>query len=200
MNGQALFSAEERVGDQTIVEIETCGVADETMERLRQISGVRSVGVETREHAQVVLVQSAVGAEIVPALLNELAGADIGNGVTGEPTLEGAYASGWCGRRDPRLPDRAVVARQASLAQRLRHVQVDRVADPVRSIAYYLLGHGERRLLLGATFGSAVLTTATAAEETKARRGSPRQRGGPPRRRGTRTCRRSACSGAFTRS
>ena len=80
-----------RVGDQTIVEIETYGVGDETVERLRRIAGVKSVGVETREHAQVVLVQSAVGAEIVRALLNELADAGTGKVVTREPTLEDAY-------------------------------------------------------------------------------------------------------------
>src|SRR5919199_557922 len=43
-----------RVGDQTIVEIETFGVRDDTIERLRTIPGVKAVAVETREHAQVV--------------------------------------------------------------------------------------------------------------------------------------------------
>jgi ABC-2 type transport system ATP-binding protein len=80
-----------RVGDQTIVEIEIFGVDDEVIERLRAIPGVKGVGVETREHAQVLLVQSAVGAEIVRALLNELAGADTGKVITREPTLEDAY-------------------------------------------------------------------------------------------------------------
>ena len=79
------------VGDQTIVEIETFGVSDEVIGRLRKVPGVKGVGVETRDHAQVVLVQSAVGADIVRALLNELAGADTGKVVTREPTLEDAY-------------------------------------------------------------------------------------------------------------
>ena len=79
------------VGDQTIVEIETFGVSDEVVDRLRRIAGVKGVGVETRDQAQVLLVQSAVGAEIVRALLNELAGADTGKVVTREPTLEDAY-------------------------------------------------------------------------------------------------------------
>jgi ABC-2 type transport system ATP-binding protein len=79
------------VGDHTIVEIETFGIADETVERLRRLPGVRAVGVETREHAQVLLVQSAVGADVVRALLNELAGADTGKVITREPTLEDAY-------------------------------------------------------------------------------------------------------------
>jgi ABC-2 type transport system ATP-binding protein len=52
---------------------------------------VRAVGVETRDHAQVLLVQSAVGADVVRALLNELSGADTGKVITREPTLEDAY-------------------------------------------------------------------------------------------------------------
>jgi ABC-2 type transport system ATP-binding protein len=79
------------VADQTIVEIETFGVPGEVIERLRRIPGVNGVGVETREQAQVLLVQSSVGAEIVRALLNELAGADTGKVITREPTLEDAY-------------------------------------------------------------------------------------------------------------
>src|SRR5919108_724650 len=79
------------VGDHTIVEIETFGVPDETVERLRRLPGVRGVGVETRDQAQVLLVQSAVGADVVRALLNELSGADTGKVITREPTLEDAY-------------------------------------------------------------------------------------------------------------
>src|SRR5439155_6363644 len=79
------------VGDHTIVEIETFGVPDEAIERLRRVPGVRAVGVETRDQAQVLLVQSAAGADIVRALLNELAGAVTGKVITREPTLEDAY-------------------------------------------------------------------------------------------------------------
>src|SRR5439155_580198 len=79
------------VGDNTIVEIETFGVPDEATERLRRVPGVRAVGVETRDQAQVLLVQSAAGADIVRALLNELAGAVTGKVITREPTLEDAY-------------------------------------------------------------------------------------------------------------
>jgi ABC-2 type transport system ATP-binding protein len=79
------------VGDNTIVEIETFGIADEAVERLRRLPGVRAVGVETRDHAQVLLVQSAVGADVVRALLNELSDADTGKVITREPTLEDAY-------------------------------------------------------------------------------------------------------------
>jgi len=81
----------EVVGDHTIVEIETFGIADETVERLRRLPGVRAVGVETRDQAQVLLVQSAVGADVVRSLLNELSDADTGKVITREPTLEDAY-------------------------------------------------------------------------------------------------------------
>jgi ABC-2 type transport system ATP-binding protein len=79
------------VADQTIIEIETFGVPDAMIERLRGIPGVNGVGVETRDQAQVLLVQSAIGAEIVRALLNELGDVDTGRVITREPTLEDAY-------------------------------------------------------------------------------------------------------------
>ena len=79
------------VADQSIVEIETFGVPDEALDRLRGVRGVTSVGVETRDQAQVVLVQSAVGAELVPDLLRALDGTTLGRIVAREPTLEDAY-------------------------------------------------------------------------------------------------------------
>ena len=79
------------VANQTIVEIETFGAADDVIERLRAVRGVAAVAVETRDQAQVVLVQSPVGAEIVQTLLRELDGSTLGKVVTREPTLEDAY-------------------------------------------------------------------------------------------------------------
>jgi ABC-2 type transport system ATP-binding protein len=79
------------VANQTIVEIETFGATDDVIERLRAVRGVAAVAVETRDQAQVVLVQSPVGAEIVQALLRELDGSTLGKVVTREPTLEDAY-------------------------------------------------------------------------------------------------------------
>jgi ABC-2 type transport system ATP-binding protein len=61
------------------------------IERLRAVRGVAAVAVETRDQAQVVLVQSPVGAEIVQTLLRELDGSTLGKVVTREPTLEDAY-------------------------------------------------------------------------------------------------------------
>jgi len=79
------------VADQTIVEIETFGVPDTLVERLRSLPGVTGVGVETREQAQVLLIQSARGVELVPTLLRELDGVNLGRVTTREPTLEDAY-------------------------------------------------------------------------------------------------------------
>jgi ABC-2 type transport system ATP-binding protein len=80
-----------RVLDRTVVEIETFGVDDATTDRVRAVEGVVSVSTETREQAIVLLVQSRVGAEIVPQLLRELDGATVGRVITREPTLEDAY-------------------------------------------------------------------------------------------------------------
>jgi ABC-2 type transport system ATP-binding protein len=80
-----------RVADQTIVEIETFGVTDEAVARLRAVPGVTGVGVETHEQSQVLLVQSGVGAGLVPSLLEQLDGTTIGKVVAREPTLEDAY-------------------------------------------------------------------------------------------------------------
>jgi ABC-2 type transport system ATP-binding protein len=79
------------VADQTIVEIETFGVSEDAIGRLRTVPGVTAVGVETREQAQVVLVQSAMGASLVQGLLEQLDGVTIGKVVAREPTLEDAY-------------------------------------------------------------------------------------------------------------
>jgi ABC-2 type transport system ATP-binding protein len=79
------------VAGNTIVEIETFGVADEVVERLRSVPGVTGVGIETRDQAQVLLVQSPQGVELVQALLRELDGVSTGRVVTREPTLEDAY-------------------------------------------------------------------------------------------------------------
>jgi ABC-2 type transport system ATP-binding protein len=80
-----------RIADRTIVEIEAFGASDEMIERLRSVAGVDSVSVELREQAQLILVQSSRGAELVQPLLRELADARVGKVVPREPTLEDAY-------------------------------------------------------------------------------------------------------------
>jgi len=80
-----------RVVDRTVIEIETFGVPETTLNRLRGIDGVLSVSTEVRDQAELVLVQSRTGAELVQSLLRELDGATVGRVIAREPTLEDAY-------------------------------------------------------------------------------------------------------------
>jgi ABC-2 type transport system ATP-binding protein len=79
------------VAERTVVEIETFGVTEDAVERLRGVSGVTSVSVEERDQAQVLHVQSPKGLELTTQLLAELDGATIGRVAAREPTLEDAY-------------------------------------------------------------------------------------------------------------
>jgi ABC-2 type transport system ATP-binding protein len=81
------------VADRTVVEIETFGIADETIEQLRKAPGVSSVSVEEREQAQVLHVQSAKGLELTQELLAMLDGTTVGRVAAREPTLEDAYVA-----------------------------------------------------------------------------------------------------------
>src|SRR3954464_5580777 len=66
------------VADRTVVEIETYGVSETDVEKLRRVSGVASVWVENRDQAQLVLVQSAQGLELTQTLLGQLDGVQVG--------------------------------------------------------------------------------------------------------------------------
>ena len=80
-----------RVSDRTVIEIETFGVDDERLDRLRALPGVASVATESRDQALVLHVQSPTGTDLVPQLLRELDGTMLGKVVSREPTLEDAY-------------------------------------------------------------------------------------------------------------
>jgi ABC-2 type transport system ATP-binding protein len=82
-----------QVTDGSVVEIEVYGVPDDTIARLRGIDGVRAVGVEEREQAQLLVVQTAPGAELTHSLLAQLDGASVGRVSSREPTLEDAYVA-----------------------------------------------------------------------------------------------------------
>jgi ABC-2 type transport system ATP-binding protein len=79
-----------RVADRYVVEVELFGAEPAVIERVRSLPGVTSVAEEDREQAQLLIVQSAHGAEIVDSLLRELDGTRIGRVVSREPTLEDA--------------------------------------------------------------------------------------------------------------
>jgi ABC-2 type transport system ATP-binding protein len=81
------------VADRTVVEIETFGIADETIDLLRKAPGVTSISVEERDQAQVLLVQSAKGLELTQTLLAMLDGTTVGRVAAREPTLEDAYVA-----------------------------------------------------------------------------------------------------------
>jgi ABC-2 type transport system ATP-binding protein len=82
-----------RVAEGRVVEIEVYGVPDESLERLRGVSGVMSVAVEEREQAQVLVVQTEPGRELTHTLLGQLDGASVGRVSSREPTLEDAYVA-----------------------------------------------------------------------------------------------------------
>jgi ABC-2 type transport system ATP-binding protein len=79
------------VADRTVIEIETFGVGEPELERLRAVAGVASVSAETHEQKQVLHVHSATGPELVQPLLRALDGTTVGRVVAREPTLEDAY-------------------------------------------------------------------------------------------------------------
>jgi ABC-2 type transport system ATP-binding protein len=79
------------IADRTIVEIETFGVADEAVARLRADDEVNAVNMEERDQSQILLVQSDRGAHITQRLLSLLGDTRVGKVVAREPTLEDAY-------------------------------------------------------------------------------------------------------------
>jgi ABC-2 type transport system ATP-binding protein len=81
------------VADRTVIEIETFGVDEAAVERIRAVDGVTSVSIEDREQAQVLLVQSPAGTELTQSLLSLLDGTTIGRVAAREPTLEDAYVA-----------------------------------------------------------------------------------------------------------
>jgi ABC-2 type transport system ATP-binding protein len=81
------------VGEGTIVEIEVYGIEADTLDGVRGIAGVTSVVVEEQDQAQVLVVQTAPGAEATQAIMARLDGLRLGRVTTREPTLEDAYVA-----------------------------------------------------------------------------------------------------------
>jgi ABC-2 type transport system ATP-binding protein len=82
-----------QVADGHVVEVETFGIDDAALARVRSLAGVRSVSVEEREQAQVLIVQSSAEVELTAGILGSLDGATIGRVSAREPTLEDAYVA-----------------------------------------------------------------------------------------------------------
>jgi ABC-2 type transport system ATP-binding protein len=81
----------DRIASRTIVEIETFGVTDDAVERLRQDHEVSAINMEERDQSQILFVQSYRGAHITQRLLSLLGDTRVGKVVAREPTLEDAY-------------------------------------------------------------------------------------------------------------
>ena len=79
------------VAEGSVVEIETFGAPQETIDSLGAVPGVVSIAVEEREQAQVLVVQAREGEVPTQALLGRLAGVRVGRVSAREPTLEDAY-------------------------------------------------------------------------------------------------------------
>jgi len=79
------------VADLSVIEIETFGTSDEIVERLRALSFVDSLHIEEQDQRQMLLIQTARGAEAVPDVMNSLNGTRVGRVIVREPTLEDAY-------------------------------------------------------------------------------------------------------------
>jgi ABC-2 type transport system ATP-binding protein len=81
------------VADRTVIEIETFGVDEDALERVRHASSVSSVSIEDRDQAQVLHVQSPAGTELTQTLIGLLGNTRIGRVAVREPTLEDAYVA-----------------------------------------------------------------------------------------------------------
>ena len=81
----------QRVSAGHVVEVETFGVPDTTVDVVRSLAGVRTAAVEDRGQAQVLIVQVEPGSEVTSSVLGSLNGVNVGRVSSREPTLEDAY-------------------------------------------------------------------------------------------------------------
>jgi ABC-2 type transport system ATP-binding protein len=81
------------VAEGAVVEVEVFGLPDGACDRVRELDGVRSVSIEEREQAQVLIVQTGADVELTHLILGRLNGANVGRISRREPTLEDAYVA-----------------------------------------------------------------------------------------------------------
>jgi ABC-2 type transport system ATP-binding protein len=79
------------VRDLNVVEVETFGAPESAFEKLRALPFADSLSVEEQGQKQILLVQTARGAEAVPDVMSALDGLKVGRVIVREPTLEDAY-------------------------------------------------------------------------------------------------------------
>ncbi|MEO8354429.1 MAG: ABC transporter ATP-binding protein [Chloroflexota bacterium] len=79
------------VSDLNVVEMETFGVPDPVLEKLRNLPFVDALSVQDLDQKQILLVQTRRGAEAVPDIMGAMEGQRVGRVLVREPTLEDAY-------------------------------------------------------------------------------------------------------------
>jgi ABC-2 type transport system ATP-binding protein len=79
------------VADLSVIEIETFGTSNEIVERLRALAFVDALQIQEQDQRQILLIQTARGAEAVPDIMASLDSQRVGRVVVREPTLEDAY-------------------------------------------------------------------------------------------------------------
>lgn len=79
------------VRDLNVVEVETFGAPESALEKLRELPFADSLSIEEQGQKQILLVQTARGAEAVPDVMAALDGLKVGRVIVREPTLEDAY-------------------------------------------------------------------------------------------------------------
>jgi ABC-2 type transport system ATP-binding protein len=79
------------VRDLNVVEVETFGATESALEKLRALPFADSLSIEEQGQKQILLVQTARGAEAVPDVMAALDGLKVGRVIVREPTLEDAY-------------------------------------------------------------------------------------------------------------
>lgn len=79
------------VRDLNVVEVETFGAPESALEKLRALPFADSLSVEEQDQKQILLIQTARGAEAVPDVMSALDGLKVGRVIVREPTLEDAY-------------------------------------------------------------------------------------------------------------
>lgn len=79
------------VRDLNVVEVETFGAPENALEKLRALPFTDSLSIEEQGQKQILLIQTARGAEAVPDVMSALDGLKVGRVIVREPTLEDAY-------------------------------------------------------------------------------------------------------------
>ena len=79
------------VRDLNVVEVETFGAPENALEKLRALPFTDALSIEEQGQKQILLIQTARGAEAVPDVMAALDGLKVGRVIVREPTLEDAY-------------------------------------------------------------------------------------------------------------